>query len=221
MSSYSADAAAVPSNSLESNFTLSVADLLQIVKENYPELLSKGVLAHFNISEDVQEEGVRYSLKTDSKGRKLTEAQEEYFKDSKVRDADGNLLVVYHGTGADFNEFSYDFMSTHGSMEGQGFCFTDNQSMAEGYRKDSGRVMEGYLDIRKHRLRRRSAQRSLQPLREKTAGLSTTITFRAKWTARRRMRSTASQRRWAFVCAWWTRYAAARRMRSIREAISL
>lgn len=91
----------------------------------------------------------KFSLKTDSEGRTLTEAQEEYFKDSKVRDAEGRLKPVYHGTGADFNEFSYDFMSMHGSMEGQGFYFTDNRSMAEGYHKDSGRVMEGYLGIQK------------------------------------------------------------------------
>lgn len=43
-------------------------------------------------------DNVRFSLATDSEGRKLTEEQAEYFKDSKVRDKDGNLLVVYHGT---------------------------------------------------------------------------------------------------------------------------
>lgn len=39
----------------------------------------------------------RYSLK-DSEGNTLTEAQAEFFKDSKVRDDNGNLLVMYHGT---------------------------------------------------------------------------------------------------------------------------
>lgn len=34
----------------------------------------------------------------DSTGRQLTEAQREYFRGSKVRDKDGNLLVMYHGT---------------------------------------------------------------------------------------------------------------------------
>ena len=34
----------------------------------------------------------------DSVGRQLTEAQQEYFKDSKVRDEEGRLLVMYHGT---------------------------------------------------------------------------------------------------------------------------
>ena len=34
----------------------------------------------------------------DSSGRKLTEAQAGFFKDSKARDKDGNLLVLFHGT---------------------------------------------------------------------------------------------------------------------------
>lgn len=92
---------------------------------------------------------VKLSRELDSDGRKLTEAQQEYFAESKVRDESGQLKTVYHGTGADFNTFSYDYMSQHGSMEGQGFYFTDSRSMAEGYQRDGGRVMEGYLDIRK------------------------------------------------------------------------
>ncbi len=44
-------------------------------------------------------EDVKPKMSTrDSAGRQLTEAQQEYFKDSKVRDKDGNLLVMYHGT---------------------------------------------------------------------------------------------------------------------------
>jgi len=34
----------------------------------------------------------------DSNGNRLSEEQIEFFKDSKIRDEDGNLLVVYHGT---------------------------------------------------------------------------------------------------------------------------
>ena len=43
----------------------------------------------------------KFSLKTDSMGQALTEAQEEFFKDSAVRDEDGNLQVVYHTTWSD------------------------------------------------------------------------------------------------------------------------
>jgi hypothetical protein len=35
-----------------------------------------------------------------SDGKNLSKGQAEYFKDSKVRDENGNLLVVYHGTQA-------------------------------------------------------------------------------------------------------------------------
>ena len=39
---------------------------------------------------------------TDSEGNELSEGQRKFFKNSNVRDEDGNLLVVYHGTDADF-----------------------------------------------------------------------------------------------------------------------
>ena len=85
----------------------------------------------------------------DSEGRSLTEEQQDYFKDSKVRDAEGRLKVVYHGSGAVFTKFSADFMSQNGSSEGQGFYFTDYKPMAEGYSKKGGQLLEGYLDMKK------------------------------------------------------------------------
>ena len=85
----------------------------------------------------------------DSAGNALTEAQQRYFADSQVRDEDGNLKVVYHGSPAIFTEFSADFMSSHGSSEGQGFYFTDYKPMAEGYQKSGGQLLEGYLNIQK------------------------------------------------------------------------
>lgn len=93
---------------------------------------------------------IRYSLMdTDSDGRELSAEQREYFFGSKVVDAEGRLKPVYHGSPAVFTEFSPDFMSQHGSSEGQGFYFTDYKPMAEGYQKDGGQLLEGYLDIKK------------------------------------------------------------------------
>ena len=66
-----------------------------------------------------------------------------------VRDADGNLKLVYHGSAAIFTEFSADFMIQNGSSEGQGFYFTDYKPMAQGYEKNGGQLLEGYLDIKK------------------------------------------------------------------------
>lgn len=90
----------------------------------------------------------KFSLR-DNTGRELTAAQQEYFRDSQVRDADGNLKVVYHGSAAIFTKFSADFMSQNGSSEGQGFYFTDYKPMAQGYEKNGGQLLEGYLDIKK------------------------------------------------------------------------
>lgn len=89
---------------------------------------------------------ILYELR-DNQGRELTKAQAERFKDSQVRDKDGRLKTVYHGSSAVFNVFSADFMSQHGSSEGQGFYFTDYKDMAEGYQKKGGQLLEGYLNI--------------------------------------------------------------------------
>ena len=80
-------------------------------------------------------EKVIHSLK-DSTGRKLSKAQQEYFKDSKVRDENGNLLVVYHGTrNKDFTVFKRNHN-----------YYTDNRDMAESYAPNSA-IYEGYLNI--------------------------------------------------------------------------
>ncbi len=50
-----------------------------------------------NISDSTESQDDKKSSR-DSEDNTLSEQQAEYFKDSKVRDADGNLLVVYHGT---------------------------------------------------------------------------------------------------------------------------
>ena len=99
-------------------------------------------------SNEKSNEKVQFSMR-DSVGRELTEAQQEYFKDSMVRDADGKLKLVYHGSAAIFTKFSADFMSQNGSSEGQGFYFTDYKPMAQGYEKNGGQLLEGYLDIKK------------------------------------------------------------------------
>ena len=96
-------------------------------------------------------EDIRYSLssETDNKGRTLTNAQVERFKDSKVRDNEGKLKEIYHGTTADFNKFSYEFLGTNGTNYGVGFYLTDKIDTAKGYadRGENGRVMKLYADI--------------------------------------------------------------------------
>lgn len=92
------------------------------------------------------QQNIRFS-KTDSLGNALTDAQQRYFENSKVRDENGNLMVVYHGSPSVFTKFSADYLGMHGSSEGQGFYFTDSKNMAEGYKKSGGQLLSGYLNI--------------------------------------------------------------------------
>ena len=55
---------------------------------------------------------IRYSDR-DSDGNRLSKEQMEYFKDSTVRDGDGNLQVVYHGTTSEFSTFERGDIGYH------------------------------------------------------------------------------------------------------------
>lgn len=91
------------------------------------------------------------SFSFDDKGRKLAKPQQEYFKDSKARDENGNLKVLYHGTPNDFTKFSYNKLGTNGTLLGKGFYLTDDINVAKGYasKGEKGKVMELYVDIKK------------------------------------------------------------------------
>ena len=68
----------------------------------------------------------RFSVGQDSEGRELSAEQQEFFKDSKVRDENGNLLVMYHGTTqGGFTEF---MVSKH-----TGYFFADSRTRAASY----------------------------------------------------------------------------------------
>lgn len=94
-----------------------------------------------------ENEDIRYSINVDSEGKELTEAQEKYFAESKIRDAEERLLRVYHGTShGGFTEFKNDLN-----------YFTANRKYAERYTRASSngkagqvpKVYEGYLNITK------------------------------------------------------------------------
>lgn len=58
--------------------------------------------------EVLAKQNTKYSL-SDNQGRTLSKEQQEYFKDSKVRDEEGKLVTVYHtmtNKGIQFNEFN-------------------------------------------------------------------------------------------------------------------
>lgn len=61
-----------------------------------------------NNTSEIQEMNVTKS-QVDNQGRKLSKQQQEYFKDSKARDENGDLVTVYHTTTEEtpqFNEFN-------------------------------------------------------------------------------------------------------------------
>ena len=95
-----------------------------------------------DFSKVIQENPVQNSDR-DNLGNTLTEGQAEYFKDSKMRDENGNLLVMYRG---DMNEFTvFDRKkSKHGNLYGRGFYFTKVKGHAEQY----GKAKEYYLNIK-------------------------------------------------------------------------
>ena len=84
----------------------------------------------------------KYSLKTDTQGRELTEQQREYFRDSKVVDRDGQLKVMYQGGTGDFTVFDRK-KSSYANLYGRGFYFTDSEAHARQY----GSAREFYLNI--------------------------------------------------------------------------
>lgn len=92
----------------------------------------------------------------DSSGNILSQEQIDYFKDSKVRDSSGNLLVCYHGTREPgFTEF--DARKGNGHFGEYKFgnyninYFTTNKNIAQGYTdigvEENGNIYSVYLNI--------------------------------------------------------------------------
>ena len=84
-----------------------------------------------NNASNVNNNETKFSLDIDSNGNKLTQQQAEYFKNSKVRDEDGNLLKVYHGTTENFTVF--DKTKGRANMDIQGMFFSPWEIDAKGY----------------------------------------------------------------------------------------
>lgn len=83
---------------------------------------------------------------SDSNGNRLSENQQNFFADSKVRDKNGNLLVVKHGTNNEFNIFDFSKAGKNGAQEGYGFYFSNDPEITEKY----GNIQkEVYLNITK------------------------------------------------------------------------
>lgn len=88
----------------------------------------------------------------DSDGNRLSVEQQEYFADSVVRDADGRLLVMYHGTSKGGHNVFDPWGKSNYGLFGTGTYFTDSKSVAESYtnkgKGNNKQVYVTYLNIK-------------------------------------------------------------------------
>ena len=96
-----------------------------------PSNASSSIYSLLNKLQNVNNNETKFSLDIDSDGNKLTQQQAEYFKKSKVRDENGNLLKVYHGTTENFTVF--DKTKGRSNMDIQGMFFSPWEIDAKGY----------------------------------------------------------------------------------------
>lgn len=82
-------------------------------------------------------DGTRNATAKDSDGNELSREQRRFFKSSKVVDANGNLLVVFHCSPHEFTEFD----TTKGRF---GIYLTSNQQLASSY---GAKTIKGYVNI--------------------------------------------------------------------------
>lgn len=90
-----------------------------------------------NTKNNTRAEKISIANEYNSQGNKLTKAQQEFFKDSKVRDETGNLLVVYHGT----NNFGFTEFKRNVNF------YTSREDVASTYTGNNG-IYRGYLNIK-------------------------------------------------------------------------
>lgn len=86
---------------------------------------------------------------TDSEGNKLTKEQQEYFKDSKVRDDEGRLMIMYHGTPTGgFTVFKNDLQFFTPNKEYASFYEDPSASSRKsGKEKANPQTYEVYLNM--------------------------------------------------------------------------
>lgn len=93
-----------------------------------------------------------------SRASGMSEAFKRWFGDSKVVDGEGNPLVVYHGTGADFSAFDPARIGSTFNSDKVGFFFSSDPRMASDYarfaasggntdRVDGANVMPVYVSL--------------------------------------------------------------------------
>lgn len=111
------------------NSDLTTEELQEVIKQKRQEVVDE-IVPRFSLS--------------DSDGNALTKEQQDFFKDSKVRDDAGNLMVVYHGT----KDFGFTKFDTSKSDDGSSLFFTNDINMANSYVNDKDKIYKTYLNIK-------------------------------------------------------------------------
>lgn len=87
----------------------------------------------------------KYSISSDSNGKQLTAEQQEYFKDSKVVDDNGNLLVVYNGSKTKWTVPNKDGRAQWWSASK---AYSDNYRGKNGVFNHQNQTTKAYLNIK-------------------------------------------------------------------------
>ncbi len=111
----------------------------------------RGIQGAARHERDTSESSIAGGKTVGSSERTDTEAFKRWFGDSKVVDDAGKPLVLYHGTKADFSEFSDEYLGEGNGFAdwGDGFYFATNPKAANNYANgQGGNVMPVYLSIK-------------------------------------------------------------------------
>lgn len=129
-------------------------NLKPVVADSYNDPNIEKAIKQSGADKYLGEPKVNYSLADDADAG-LSPAQREFFKDSVVRDENGNLIPMYHGTRGDFTIFGDK--STSSSSNGHssvGYWFSPNEEGAKNfansiwYGDGQPKAMKTYLNIK-------------------------------------------------------------------------
>ena len=109
-----------------------IKNITQDVTSRYGETPSYAFLRDASMDNIAQKEenvNTKFSISSDSDGKQLSKEQSEYFKDSKMRDDNGNLKVMYHGT----QDAGFHIFDPSMSDDGTSLFFVDRNDVAASY----------------------------------------------------------------------------------------
>ncbi len=127
-------------------------EMLEQARDKWYELLNESITVNKQIGTNAKNQAQNYDESKqkfemkDSEGNELSPEQAEFFKNSKVRDENGNLKVMHHGT----NSSGFTVFDPGYSDDAISLFFSDNTDVAGSYSKfeDSVRFDPFYEDIK-------------------------------------------------------------------------